>query len=180
LAPIAESVTVVDSSPEAIAIARGKVRGNVTWVIDDIFRHRPDRRYDTVLFGFWLSHVPLERFDEFWALVDACLVPGGQVVFIDNAHPMRGRDVLPEFRLPDDDAVTAIKGIDSVTDVATGISTRVAADGNTYDLVKIWWEPDELRARLRTLGWDVEIAATEWAFIYGHGSRALEGPSPSE
>jgi hypothetical protein len=27
---------------------------------------RPDRRYDVVFFGFWLSHVPLERFAAFW------------------------------------------------------------------------------------------------------------------
>jgi hypothetical protein len=29
----------------------------------------PDRRYDVVFFGFWLSHVPLERFDAFWSMV---------------------------------------------------------------------------------------------------------------
>jgi hypothetical protein len=38
------------------------------------------------LLGFWLSHVPLERFGAFWSLVDECLAPGGRVFFVDDAH----------------------------------------------------------------------------------------------
>jgi SAM-dependent methyltransferase len=170
LARLAESVTIVDASPEAVAIAQEKVTsGNVTWIVEDIFKYRPERRYDTVFFSFWLSHLPTERFDQFWALVDVCLVPDGRVFFIDNAHPSG----VPECtQLHSDPTGSSIAGIDSVTDLSTGISTRLAADGATYDLVKIWREPDELRYRLASLGWDVHGATTEWAFIYGHGSRA--------
>jgi hypothetical protein len=59
-----------------------------------------------------------------------------------------------------------------VTDLRTGVATRTAADGRSYDLVKVWWEPDELQSRLAALGWKVEVRTTEWAFIYGFGSPA--------
>lgn len=170
LTQLGDSVLVVDASPEAVAIAREKVTGNVTWDLQDIFGYQPYRRYDTVFFGFWLSHVPLDRFEDFWAIVDASLAPGGRVFFIDNAHPQHGRDVVPAIFDSSADG-RIIDGIDSATDLATGVSTRKAADGNTYEVVKIWWEPAELQARLDRLGWDFEVAATEWAFIYGQGSR---------
>jgi hypothetical protein len=35
----------------------------------------PDRRYDVVFVGFWLSHAPLERFASFWEFVADCLKP---------------------------------------------------------------------------------------------------------
>ena len=64
-------VTAVDASPEMLAIARARVGGDerVTFVEADLFAWRPERRYDVVFFGFWLSHVPDERFEAFWALV---------------------------------------------------------------------------------------------------------------
>jgi demethylmenaquinone methyltransferase/2-methoxy-6-polyprenyl-1,4-benzoquinol methylase len=60
----AATVTAVDASPEMLAIARQGVGhdGRVRFIRADRFAWRPDRRYDVVVLGFWLSHVPLERF----------------------------------------------------------------------------------------------------------------------
>lgn len=169
-----DTVTVVDASPEAVAIARAKVKGPVEWVLADLFTFSPERRYDTVFFSFWLSHVPDDRFDEFWGLVGECLAPDGSVFFVDNAHPSRGRHLLPARFRRDGDSVegTSVEGIDSVTNLETGISTRTTAGGETYDVVKIWREPDDLRVRLGELGWAFQLEVTDWAFLYGHGSRA--------
>jgi len=171
LARLATSVTVVDSSPETAAIAREKVAtGNVTWIIQDLFSYRSEHRYDTVFFSFWLSHVPPELFEPFWSLVADCLAPDGRVVFIDNAHPsLAGNE--HEFPPQGSPSSTSVAGIDSITDLSTGIATRLAADGSTYQLIKIWRTPDELEAQLKALGWNFQVAATEWAFILGHGSR---------
>ncbi len=83
----AESVTAVDAAPEMLQIAAAKVRdGRVRFVQGDLFSWQPDRRYDIVFFGFWLSHVPLERFEGFWRLVDRCLKHDGRVAFVDDAY----------------------------------------------------------------------------------------------
>src|SRR5829696_6237994 len=67
----ADALTAVDASPEMIAIASSRAgrAARVRFVEADLFSWKPDRRYDVVFFGFWLSHVPLERFESFWSLV---------------------------------------------------------------------------------------------------------------
>jgi SAM-dependent methyltransferase len=172
LVPLSDSVTVVDAAPEAVAVSQGKIQSEkVTWVIDDIFGHRPTRAYDTVFFSFWLSHVPSERFERFWAGVEQCLTPGGQVLFMDNAHPSLASDIPELADLRADSTEVSLAGTDSRTDLSTGIATRRAADGATYDLIKIWRTAEELQSQLVDLGWDVEVVTTEWAFIFGHGRR---------
>jgi demethylmenaquinone methyltransferase/2-methoxy-6-polyprenyl-1,4-benzoquinol methylase len=172
LVPFSDSITVVDASPEAVAIAQSKIgEPKVSWVIDDIFDHKPVRRYDTVFFSFWLSHVPPERFDQFWDLVSQCLVPTGRVVFIDSAHPALSRDLSEHKKLWSESTESTFVGIDSRTNLETGISSRLAADGSTYGLVKIWRSPEDLQSQVSVLGWAIEANTTETAFLYGHGQR---------
>jgi SAM-dependent methyltransferase len=172
LVPLADSVTVVDAAPEPVAIAQGKIGSDkVTWVIDNIFEHRPVLRYDTVFFSFWLSHVPSARFEQFWALVDDCLKSAGQVIFMDNAHPSLAKDVPELAALRGVSTDMLLAGVDSRTDLESGVATRLAADGATYDLIKIWRTHEELQTELAVLGWNVEVVATDWAFIFGHGQK---------
>ena len=44
----------------------------------------PDRAVDAVFTGFWLSHVPRARLDEFLGVVRRWLRPGGTFAFIDS------------------------------------------------------------------------------------------------
>ena len=83
----ATEVTAVDASPEMLAAAAARAGSDrVRFVRADLFDWVPDRRYDVVFFGFWLSHVPPERFDAFWSLVAAGLAEDGRVFFADDAY----------------------------------------------------------------------------------------------
>src|SRR3954454_2324884 len=63
-------VLAVDASPEAIALNRERVRSeNVEYLVADIFSWTPPARFEAAFFSFWLSHVPMERFDRFWSMV---------------------------------------------------------------------------------------------------------------
>ncbi len=66
--PDVMSVTAVDASPEMIKIARGRAP-DATFTCADIFKWRPDRQYDTVFMGFWLSRVPPARWKSFWEML---------------------------------------------------------------------------------------------------------------
>ena len=150
----ATSLTAVDASPEMLAIAARRVgAGRVRFVEADLFTWRPDRRYDAVFFGFWLSHVPLERFDGFWALVADCLAPGGRVCFVDDAH--RTADELIEGE-------------------ASSTIRRRLNDGSVHRAVKVPHDPAELEARLAGLGWSITVARTSGPFFWGEGVRSAE------
>jgi trans-aconitate methyltransferase len=141
----AAHLTAVDASPEMLAIAAAKVGHDprVRFVEADLFRWRPDRRYDVVFFGFWLSHVPLERFERFWSLVDEALAPGGRVFFADDG-----------YRTPDE----LIEGESSST-----IQRRLN-DGTPHRAVKVAHEPAELERRLARLGWRIAVTQKSGPF----------------
>jgi hypothetical protein len=71
-------------------LARARTRlgpSTPVWFIEaDLLSWHPTRRYDAVFFGFWISHVPEDRFESFCGLVDEALEPGGRVFFFDDNH----------------------------------------------------------------------------------------------
>lgn len=149
----ATSLTAVDGAPEMLEIARAAISDErVRFVQADIFEWTPDRRYDCVCFGFWLSHVPHERFESFWATVAGALKPDGRVLFIDDGY--RTEDELIE---------------------GPGSSTirRTLGDGSTYRVVKVPHAPAELEAALRRLGWDIAVSTTSGPFYWGAGRRQV-------
>jgi SAM-dependent methyltransferase len=150
LARHATSLTAVDAAPEMLALARRRAPG-VRFIQADLFAWEPDRRYDAVCFGFWLSHVPLERFEAFWALVDRALAPGGRVLFLDDG-----------YRTPDE----LVYGADSST------IRRELSDGSAFRAVKVPHEPAALQARLAALGWEIAVHPTAGPFYWGAGGRA--------
>jgi demethylmenaquinone methyltransferase/2-methoxy-6-polyprenyl-1,4-benzoquinol methylase len=152
----ATSVHCVDASPEVLELNRERVqpeRRSVTYELADLFAWAPGRRYDTVFFGFWLSHVPAERFEPFWTMVEAALAPGGRVFFVDSlAHETStARDHVLE---------------------AGGEVTRRLNDGREFRIVKRFFEPAGLERRLADLGWDVSVGTTPTYFIHGAGGRS--------
>ena len=148
----ATDVTAVDASPEMLAIAAARVRGDrVRFVQADLFSWKPDRRYDVVFSGFWLSHVPAERFESFWSLVADYLEPSGRVFFADDA-----------YRTPDE----LVEGASSST------IRRQIPDGTTYRLVKMPHRPADLERQLRQLGWDIKVTSTAGPFYWGAGHSA--------
>ena len=147
----AADVTAVDASPEMLAIAAARNPGSrVRFIHADLFTWRPERRYDVVFFGFWLSHIPAERFESFWSLVADCLKPEGRVFFADDA-----------YRTPDE----LVEGPSSFT------IRRRLDDGTPYRLVKVPHQPAELEERLRRIGWDITVTTAAGPVYWGAGSR---------
>ena len=148
----ASDVTAVDASAEMLAIASARVDDErVRFVQSDIFAWAPERRYDVVFFGFWLSHVPLERFADFWSLVGDCLAPGGRVFFADDGY--RTADEL-------------------IYGDSSPVVRRRLNSGAAFRILKVPHDPAELERRLGDLGWDVTVTPTAGPFYWGAGKRA--------
>ena len=151
LLPHARSLTAVDASPEMLSLAAEKVgHQRVRFIRADLFSWEPDRRYDVVFFGFWLSHVPLERFESFWSLVGRCLRPDGRVAFV--ADP---------FRTPEE----LIEGERSSTIL------RRLGDGTEFRAVKVPHTAESLQRRIEQLGWRIEVTRLAGPFFWGEGRR---------
>jgi len=146
LVELADRAVAVDANAETLALNTPEAE----LVRADVFAWEPAERFDLVFFSFWLSHVPEERFDEFWSLVRAALDPGGRVFLVDSGA-----------------GDTAHTGTDQVD----GEETRALADGRTFRIVKRRWAPDELAERVLPLGFELELHDTaNGHFLYGGGS----------
>jgi demethylmenaquinone methyltransferase/2-methoxy-6-polyprenyl-1,4-benzoquinol methylase len=148
-------VTAVDASPEALAINRERVQsGDADYIRADLFSWSPPQQYDVIFFGFWLSHIPPQRFEDFWSLVARALKPGGRVFFVDSRRDS-----------------TSTARDHTLQDSGSVISVRKLNDGREFSVVKVFYEPFDLESRLATLGWRFELRETPAYFIYGSGIR---------
>ena len=152
LARSAASVAAIDAAPEMLAFARARLGGATTVRLleADVFSWRPDRRYDAVCFGFWISHVPEERLESFWALVEEALNADGLVFFFDDND-------RPDAEL--------------VAGPASPIVQRRLEDGTSFQVLKIPYESAALEARLSGLGWRIAVTPTSGPFYWGTGTR---------
>ena len=149
LCTIASRLLVVDASPESLDINRAataEAHIDVEYVLSDIFSWVPPRRFEVVVFAFWMSHVPYERFDGFWEFVDRALAPRGTVAIID---------ARPPAQQPGPSAV--VRNFFTEQRIDDQISVRSLADGRQFRIVRIMWAPDALRARLADLDWHAKI-----------------------
>ena len=154
LLPHAREIVAVDASAEVIGINRARQRSApIRYVQADVFSWQPEAQFDTAFFGFWLSHVPPERFEAFWGLVRRALKPDGRFFFVDSRYEQTS--TAKDHQLPDRAATTL---------------TRRLNDGRAFQIYKVFYEADALQARLAQLGWKAEVKQTENYFLYGWGT----------
>lgn len=139
LAEHADHLLVTDASPEMLELNRARtgVPATVEYRVVDAFALEPLGDRDAVVIGFFLSHVPPGRFEAFWRVLEGVLAPGGRVFVVDEGEPGVG----PEDWI----------------DRAAGITRRQLRDGSPHRAVKVLWRPEDLCARLGSLGWEARL-----------------------
>lgn len=146
----ADHITAIDAGKETIAINKHKVgTDKVTFITADIFSWQPKTRYDVVFFSFWLSHVPEQKFEDFWKLVRQALKPHGRVFFIDSLQSEKHNKTFTINNLKDNSSI------------------RKLNDGRTFKIVKLFYDPKTLEPQLKKMGWDITVKQTQKYFLYG-------------
>ena len=132
LAGIAADLTVLDGSPEMLAINKAKLHDErIRYTCVDLFEWVPVRTYDLVFFSFWLSHVPPDRLGTFLDKVRDSVTSKGFVFILDE--PADGQ---------------MLSG--PVTDGM--FQERALKDGRVFSIVKVYYDPLEILGELKKRG----------------------------
>lgn len=152
---LGKQITALDASQEVIEINRRKLGAtNIEYRQVDLFSWQPDAEYDLVFFSFWLSHVPPTLVDSFLAKVSKSVRVGGQVFIIDSRFE------------PTSTAKNHI--LENDGDIYI---TRKLNNEQEFKIVKIFYQPEELRDKLTQVGFHAEVKVTDNYFIYANGIK---------
>ena len=150
LAPMAKRLVAIDVSSEGMEMNRSKLGDmKIEYIKADLFTWCPEQKFDFVFFGFWLSHVPLNRLAAFWQMVAEALKPTGKVFFVDSLWT-------------EDSTATDHDPLER-----NGRTLRRLDDGREFEIVKVFHEPADLESRLHNAGWSGYVRATGQFFLYG-------------
>lgn len=148
---VSDSIVAVDGAQEMLEVNRAKLGSpKVQYQEADLFNWKPEATYDLVFFGFWLSHVPSYHLDAFLAEAARAVEPGGRLVIVDE--PGGGRHASGPAE-------------------NNAEQTRTLQNGNTFRIVKIYYDVNQLKEKLRGLGFgEVEAWVGDY-FFYLNGIR---------
>ncbi|MFN8457412.1 MAG: class I SAM-dependent methyltransferase [Anaerolineae bacterium] len=170
----AAHITALDSSAEMLELNRQRVPQSdmVTYTVSDLFYWQPVMLYDAVFLGFWLSHVPPSLLYDFIGTIVEALKPGGKLFFVDS---------LPDPSSTAKDMVDNLKkNLDKRTSVIDQpgdkdvIMTRRLNDGREFQVVKIFYLPDNLVEQFKSYNVPLTVKQTAHYFLYGWGIKPSE------
>jgi 2-polyprenyl-3-methyl-5-hydroxy-6-metoxy-1,4-benzoquinol methylase len=146
-------VTAIDAAPRMLDLNRARIMAaglqeSVTYHCRDIFLWQPERPYDGIFLGYWLSHIPANLLDGFLKRMHWAVCPGGFMLILDS-NP--GARYAPWH------------GTETVD---TEQELRSLANGETYRVVKRHMLPNELISRLKRAGFSARIDCTPEFFMH--------------
>ncbi|MBW4610714.1 MAG: class I SAM-dependent methyltransferase [Hassallia sp. WJT32-NPBG1] len=155
LVKIGKKITAFDASEEVIEINRRKLHSsNVKYQQLDLFAWEPDIEYDLVFFAFWLSHVPPTLLDLFLTKVYNYVRVGGQVFLVDSRF--EPTSTAKNHFFEDDKKI---------------YQTRKLNNGEEFQIIKIFYQPDELYNKLLKVGFQADVKVTNNYFIYANATK---------
>lgn len=151
--PVARTVVAIDAAPEPLAIARRRVRQNgVTFLLGDAYRLPSGiGDFDAAFAGFWFSHVPRSRRQEFLLHLNERLASGSPVILFDNLYVEGSSTAIAE---QDNEGNT--------------YQLRRLEDGTTHRVLKNFPSEPELVSLVEEIGEDGRFTRWDhyWALTY--------------
>jgi len=150
IAETAASIVATDLAQEPVQTAQSKayLKMPAFMVADAYALPETLGRFDAAFAGFWWSHVPLARVEEFLASLHARLEPGARILMLDNRYA--------------DGSSTPISEID--LDGNT-FQLRRLADGSAVRVLKNFPSEAELHGRLSPHAISVDVQWLEYYWL---------------
>lgn len=150
-------VDAFDINDETLAIARTKAidPARVRFAVGDAYAvPEAAAPYDAAFAGFWWSHITKHDLPRFLGGLHRVLAPGSRIVMIDNRHV--------------EGSSTPIARTDVVGNTW---QTRQLADGTTYQVLKNFPTPDELRSAVAPYSAGTEVRLFDYYWQLDYTSR---------
>lgn len=153
-ADVAKHVVAIDIAPDVLAIAREKPLPPEKVEFRTGDAHTLEEQvgaFDAGLAMYWLSHVPKSRMDEFLTQFHARLGNGATVFMADNVYvPGLGGELVTR------------------TDQEDTYKRRLLSDGREYEILKNYYDREELRSLLhgRTTELEIQFGTCYWWLSY--------------
>ncbi len=156
LLKIGNQITAIDASDEMLEISRHKLStdSRVIYQKQDLFTWKPQQQYDLVFFSFWLSHIPPDLLTLFLKTVVQAIRRGGQLFILDSRF--EPTSTANNHVLVEDGSI---------------YKTRKLNDGREFQIVKIFYQPNELQHQLEAVGLNVDVRVTDHYFIYAIATK---------
>jgi ubiquinone/menaquinone biosynthesis C-methylase UbiE len=156
-APRCSRVLALDSAPETLSIAKPRVSpGMVDFVVGDAYSIPTQAQtFDAGFAGFWWSHIPRARIQDFLLAFHSSLTPGARVVFLDNRHVSGSSTPICEH---DSDGNT--------------YQVRSLANGSTHRVLKNFPSREELQTALAPLADDLQYHEWEYYWAVEYAKKA--------
>ena len=157
IAQHAVRVDAFDINDETLAIARTKSidPARVRFAVGDAYAiPEPAAPYDAAFAGFWWSHIAKLDLPRFLGGLHRVLAPGARIIMIDNCY-VEGSS-MPIVR---------------TDSVGNTWQTRKLADGTTYQILKNFPTPDELRSTVAPYSAGTEVRLFDYYWQLDYTSR---------
>lgn len=151
LAQLAAHVVAVDASPRMIAEATVRLteQPNVRFILADVLSWTPDRAFDLVFMGFWLSHVPDALLQRFLESLHNWTTPHGGVFLVDHESDERPSEANKQSSL-------GTHGLEH-----RDYGTR------TFNVIKVPRPAATLSHAFETAGWRASLYSVSGDLVYG-------------
>lgn len=142
VAPCASRLVATDFSEEMLGVATAQELAQVSFLRRDAYDlgDLGPGRFDFGYAMHWVSHIPLARWAEFFTGFHACLNRGATVLLADDIR--RPDDADPYY---------------SKLATRDSYEIRRLPNGQSYEIVKTYFTPDELRALLQPWAHNLQI-----------------------
>ena len=153
LARLCTDIVAVDGSRASLALNRARLgqtqhQSQVRLVHADLFSWSPDRSFDHVFASFWFSHVPFTKLQSQLELCRDSITSGGRILILDAQDGGLRSEQQGTRRVSDE------------------LEVRELNDGTTFQIIKRYYQPDELAERINALGFTSRIRRVKDQFFF--------------
>ena len=150
ISEVSQSICATDLNNEVLEIAKSKkYQCKVDFLQDDSYKLSSVKgEYDSVYAGFWFSHIPKSRINEFLEVIHSKLPENGLIVFMDNLY-VEGNST-PISRIDNEGNTYQMRGL---------------KDNSQFEVLKNFYNEHDLKELFDTYGREISIHCLKYFWI---------------